>query len=123
MNEIASEQREFLERALTAERRAETLAQQLHDSWMEQEAMLVALEHQKVDQTQKQQFLEQELVRQRQRHATMQESVDNITRDRDDVRKEVQTLSTQFAVGFEPNWGFDSAVGKTAPDPKWFNLR
>ena len=96
MNEIASEQREFLERALTAERRAETLAQQLHDSRMEQEAMLVALEHQKADQTQKQQFLEQELVRQRQRHATMQESVDNVTRDRDDVRKEVQTLSTQL---------------------------
>ena len=51
MDEIATEQWEMLERALTAERRAETLAQQLHDSQMEQEAMLVALEHQKAVQT------------------------------------------------------------------------
>ena len=72
----------MLERALTAERRAETLAQQLHASQMEQEAMLVAQEYQKTEQTQKQQVLEQELVRQRQRHATMQESVNCITRDR-----------------------------------------
>ena len=58
MDERATEQQEMLERALTAERRAETLAQQLHDSQMEQEAMQVALEHQKADQTQKQKVLE-----------------------------------------------------------------
>ena len=58
--------------------------------------MLAALEHQKAVQTQKQQCLERELVQQRQRHARMQEAVDNVTRDRDDVQKEVQTLSTQL---------------------------
>ena len=51
MDELSTEQWEMLERALKAERRAETLAHQLHDSQMEQEAMLVALEHQKADQT------------------------------------------------------------------------
>ena len=58
--------------------------------------MLAALEHQKAVQTQKQQCLERELVQQCQRHARMQEVVDNVTRDRDDVQKEVQTLSTQL---------------------------
>ena len=52
MDEISAEQRVVLERALTAERKADTLAQQLQESRQEQVAMLTALEHQKAVQTQ-----------------------------------------------------------------------
>ena len=52
MDEISAEQRVVLERALTAERKANILAQQLQESRQEQVAMLTALEHQKAVQTQ-----------------------------------------------------------------------
>ena len=52
----------MLERALLAERKAETLAQQLQTLQQEQMAMLAALEHQKAAQTQQEARQEQELV-------------------------------------------------------------
>ena len=69
MDEISVEQRVVLERALRAERKADILAQQLQESQQEQEAILVALEHQKAVQTQQTQRLEQEIVRQHQERA------------------------------------------------------
>ena len=58
MDEISAEQRVVLERALTAKRKANILAQQLQESQQKQEAILVALEHQKAVQTQQTQRLE-----------------------------------------------------------------
>ena len=55
--------------------------------------MLTALEHQKAVQTQQTQRLEQEIVRQRQERVQMVESMSSVTRDRNEVRQEVQTLS------------------------------
>ena len=61
--QISAEQQSVLERALSAERKAETLAQQLQTSQQEQAAMLATLEHQKATQTQQEARHEQELVR------------------------------------------------------------
>ena len=50
--QISTERQAVLERALSAERKAEILAQQLQTSQQEQVAMLAALEHEKAAQTQ-----------------------------------------------------------------------
>ena len=55
--------------------------------------MLATLEHQKAMQTQQQELLEKEIVRQQRERARLEGIIRSVTRDRDDVKNEVQTLS------------------------------
>ena len=64
VEQISSEQQAVLERAYKAEVKTEILVQQLQESQQEQVGMLAALEHQKAMQTQQQELLEKEIVRQ-----------------------------------------------------------
>ena len=58
--------------------------------------MLAVLEHQKAMQTQQQELLEKEIVRQREEPAKLEGILGSVRRDRDEVKTEVQTLSEQL---------------------------
>ena len=58
--------------------------------------MLAALEHHRAMQTQQQELLEKEIVRQREERAKLEGILGSVRRDRDEVKIEVQTLSEQL---------------------------
>ena len=75
--------------------------------------MLAPLEHQKAAQTQQEVRQEQELVRQHEEIVRVEGLLGSVRRDRDDVRKEVQTLSEQLTQTLQRIGELTTDLGQT----------
>ena len=75
--------------------------------------MLAALEHQKAMQTQQQELLEKEIVRQREERAKLEGILGSVRRDCDEVKIEVQTLSEQLNQALKQIGELTDQLGQT----------
>ena len=113
LQQMSHEQQSVLERAQRAELRTEHLMRELQESRRVPEEILSALEEQKAAYAQQNLFIERDQTGHEAKLASFEQALESVRRDRDSMRTEVQTLSTQLTEALNQVENLTFELGQT----------
>ena len=118
LQQMSHEQQSVLERAQRAELRTEHLMRELQESRRVQEEILSALEEQKAAYAQQKLIIDLDQSGHDAKLASFEQALDSVRRDRDSMRAEVQTLSTQLTEALQQVVNLTGELGQRQRLPR-----